>query len=161
MFTVENKISDNETEVLGVDKPLLHLLHLPTLRGRVRYKNKRLAETPLRQVSRLAKSHVSADDNQYRHILDCCLIRGFRPSRGGGRVRLVDDLAIKGLDFVVSRRHLVDEDILDGVSIGDCVPVEEDRRGGLAVERSYRGAVFLERGVKRLDELGGSCTYHS
>lgn len=134
MFTVGSNSSDNETEVLGINKPLLHLLPLSTLRGRIRHKNKRFAETSLRQISRLAKSHVSAGNNQYRHILDRCLIRGFRSSRSGGGVCLVDDLAIEGLDFIVCRRHLIDENILNGVSIGNNVTVEENRRGGLAVE---------------------------
>lgn len=134
MLTVGSNSSDNETEVLCINKPLLHLLPLSTLCSRIRHKNKRLAETPLRQISRLAKSYVSADNNQYRHILDRCLIRGFRSSRSGGGVCLVDDLAIEGLDFVVCRRHLADEDILNSVSIGDSVTVEKDGRGGLAVE---------------------------
>lgn len=52
-------------------------------------------------------------------------------------------------------RHLVDENFLDRVTIGDDVSIENDGRRGLAVKRGDRGTVGLERRVERLNELGG------
>lgn len=51
-------------------------------------------------------------------------MRGFhtRGSRSG--VGLVDDLAIERLDVVMCWWHLIDEDILNGISIGDDIPVK-------------------------------------
>lgn len=67
---------------------------------------------------------MSTHNNQKRHILDSRLLRGFYAGRRDGGIGLVDDLAIEGLDFVLRRRHLVDKDLLHGVSVGDDVSVE-------------------------------------
>jgi hypothetical protein len=48
----------------------------------------------------------------------------------------------------MGRRHLVDENILDRISVCDWVAIEDDCGGGGAVERGDYGAVFIESRIE-------------
>lgn len=126
--------SYDESEVLGLDKPFSLALPFGPVGGRIRHQHKGLAEASLGQISGLSKAHIAANDNQDRHVLDSRFGGELHSSRGRCRIRLVDNLAIDRLHFVMRRGHLVDKNLLDGGSIGDSVSVKKDHGRGLAVE---------------------------
>lgn len=146
---------NHKSEILRLDQPFSPAFSLGSIGRRIRDQNEGLAEPTLREIPRLSESHKTAGNHQNREILRSCLLGRLHSGGRRGRIGLVDDLAVKGLYFVVRWRHLIDKDLLDCATVGDDVSIENDRRSRLTVERGYRGTVGLERGIERLNEFSG------
>lgn len=110
-----------------MNKPLPAALALGAIGGGVRNKHESLTEPALGKISSLSEPDEAANNHEDRHVLDSCLVGKLQSGRRRSGVCLVDNLAVERLHLVVCRRHLVNEDLLDSVSIGNCVSVEEDR----------------------------------
>lgn len=149
----KHRESDNQAEVLALDEPVSTALQ--TIRRRVGHEHEGLAEATLRLIPTLAIPHMSADHKQHRHVLDSHLVGCFDAGSGDSRVCAVDDLAVKGLDFVVCGGHLVHKDVLHGSAICHGVAVEENCRRGGSIEGADGVAVLAKGWVEGLDELGG------
>lgn len=145
--------SNNQAEVLALDEPVSPALR--TIRRRVGHQHEGLAEATLRLIPTLAVPHMSTDHKQHRHVLDGHLVGCFDAGSGDSRVCAVDDLAVKGLDFVVCGGHLVDKDVLHSSTIRHGVAVEENCRRGGGIEGADGVAVLAKSWIEGLDELGG------